>query len=68
MTCLQVPSGRLCQFGQIFPFSMLESFESDMKIDLNRQDFGEFPYFMFGWTMDHADGIISKVGLFHIPE
>lgn len=56
--------------SQIFPFfsSMLESFESDMKIDLNQQDFGEFPYFMFGWTMDHADGIISKAGLFRIPE
>ena len=56
--------------SQIFPFfsSLLESFESDMKIDLNQQDFGEFPYFMLGWTMDHADGIISKAGLFRIPE
>ena len=47
---------------------MLESFESDMIIDLNQQDFGEFPYFMLGWTMDHPDGIISKAGLFRIPE
>ena len=56
--------------SQIFPFfsSMLESYESDMKIDLNQQDFGEFPYFMLGWTKDHADGIISKAGLFRIPE
>ena len=58
------------KLSQIVPFLsyMFKSVESDMKIDLNPQDFGEFPYFMLGWTMDHVDGMITKVGLFHIPE
>ena len=58
--------------SQMFPFfsSMLGTFKSDMdmKIDmeLSPSDFGDFPYFMLGWSMDREEGMISKVGLFPI--
>ena len=49
---------------------MLGTFKSDvdMKIDmeLSPSDFGDFPYFMLGWSMDREEGMISKVGLFPI--
>ena len=47
------------------PFSVLSD---AYDIDIDADDFGDFPFFMLLVSQDHEDGLISKGKLFRIPK
>ena len=49
-------------FREMFSFFQIMLSEiKDEDFNITADDFGEFPYFMLGWTKDTDQGIISKV-------
>ncbi len=52
-------------FREMFSFFqiMTEAIDDD-EIKFSSEDFGEFPYFMFGWSKDTDNGIVSKLKMY----
>ena len=56
---------KIMPFFSSIPFSALSD---AYDIDIDADDFGDFPFFMLLVSQDHEDGLISKGKLFRIPK
>ncbi|HAU58803.1 MAG TPA: hypothetical protein DCW45_00385, partial [Opitutae bacterium] len=56
---------KIIPFFSSVPFSILSN---AYNIEINADDFGDFPFFMLLVSQDHEAGLISKGKLFRIPK